>query len=63
MIEPTETETKQTIDSFVDAMIAIRRGVVDRPSSSSRPRTTRGSAASTKRAARQPRLRYRASDK
>jgi glycine dehydrogenase subunit 2 len=31
MIEPTETETKETLDAFCDAMIAIARETADRP--------------------------------
>src|SRR3989338_7025013 len=32
MIEPTETETKETIDQFCDAMIAIAREAQEDPS-------------------------------
>jgi len=31
MIEPTETEPKETLDAFVDAMLAIAREAADRP--------------------------------
>ena len=31
MIEPTETETKETLDAFADAMLAIAREAVERP--------------------------------
>ena len=31
MIEPTETETKETLDAFVDAMLAIAREAADSP--------------------------------
>jgi glycine dehydrogenase subunit 2 len=31
MIEPTETETKETLDAFADAMLAIAREAADRP--------------------------------
>jgi glycine dehydrogenase subunit 2 len=31
MIEPTETESKQTLDSFIDTMIAISKEVEDNP--------------------------------
>jgi glycine dehydrogenase subunit 2 len=31
MIEPTETETKETLDAFCDAMIAIAREAAERP--------------------------------
>jgi glycine dehydrogenase subunit 2 len=31
MIEPTETETKETLDAFADAMLAIAREAAERP--------------------------------
>lgn len=31
LIEPTETESKQTLDAFIDAMIAIRREAQEQP--------------------------------
>jgi glycine cleavage system P protein (glycine dehydrogenase) subunit 2 len=31
MIEPTETETKETLDAFCDAMLAIAREAVEQP--------------------------------
>ncbi len=31
LIEPTETEAKETLDGFVDAMVAIRREAIDDP--------------------------------
>ncbi len=31
MIEPTETEAKETLDAFVEAMLAIAREARDRP--------------------------------
>jgi glycine dehydrogenase subunit 2 len=31
MIEPTETETKETLDAFCDAMIAIAREAAESP--------------------------------
>ena len=31
MVEPTETETKATLDAFVDAMVAIADEAVERP--------------------------------
>jgi glycine dehydrogenase subunit 2 len=31
MIEPTETETKETLDAFCDAMVAIAREAQERP--------------------------------
>ncbi len=31
MIEPTETESKQTLDDFADAMIQIKREALEEP--------------------------------
>jgi glycine dehydrogenase subunit 2 len=31
MIEPTETESKETLDAFVDAMLAIAREAAEEP--------------------------------
>jgi glycine dehydrogenase subunit 2 len=31
MIEPTETETKETLDAFIDAMLAIAREAAEEP--------------------------------
>jgi glycine dehydrogenase subunit 2 len=31
MIEPTETEAKETLDAFVDAMVAIAREAAEQP--------------------------------
>ena len=31
MIEPTETEAKETLDAFVDAMLAIAREAAEEP--------------------------------
>jgi len=31
MIEPTETESKETLDAFVEAMVRIRREAEDEP--------------------------------
>jgi glycine dehydrogenase subunit 2 len=59
MVEPTETETKQTIDSFVDAMIAIKREAEETPDLVKQaPHTTRVGRLDEARAARKPRLRY-----
>jgi glycine dehydrogenase subunit 2 len=33
MIEPTETETKETLDAFADAMLAIAREAAESPES------------------------------
>ena len=64
MIEPTETETKQTIDAFVDAMIAIRREAEENPDLVKQaPHNTRVGRLDEARAARQPKLRYRPAEK
>jgi glycine dehydrogenase subunit 2 len=64
MIEPTETETKQTIDSFVEAMIAIRREADETPDLVKQaPHNTRVGRLDEARAARQPKLRWRAADR
>ena len=61
MIEPTETETKQTIDAFVEAMIAIRREAEETPDLVKQaPHNTRVGRLDEARAARQPKLRYHA---
>ena len=59
MIEPTETESKETLDEFCDAMIRIAR------EAESNPELVRGAPATTPvrrldqtLAARQPRLRW-----
>ena len=60
MIEPTETETKETLDAFVDAMLAHRRRGADEPGAGPRraARHARGRLDET-RAARRPVLRWR----
>ncbi|HVU01347.1 MAG TPA: aminomethyl-transferring glycine dehydrogenase subunit GcvPB [Polyangiaceae bacterium] len=61
MVEPTETETKQTIDAFVDAMIAIRKEAEETADVVKHaPHDTRVSRLDEARAARKPKLRYRA---
>ena len=70
MVEPTETETKETLDAFADAVAAIlreaRRGPRDRPQRAlhdagaaagrgRRPRSTRSSARRSDAARRAPR--------
>ena len=53
MIEPTETESKETLDAFVDAMLAIAREAADGPGA--RPRRAAhhaGRAGSTRRGPR-----------
>jgi glycine dehydrogenase subunit 2 len=60
MVEPTETETKQTIDAFVEAMIAIRREATETPDVVKQaPHNSRVGRLDEARAARKPRLRYR----
>jgi glycine dehydrogenase subunit 2 len=61
MIEPTETETKQTLDSFVDAMINIKRESEENPDLVKQaPHLTRIGRLDEAAAARKPRLRWRA---
>ena len=58
MIEPTETETKETLDAFIEAMKAIDREVSENPETvTSAPHTTPVSRLDEARAARQPDLR------
>ncbi len=60
MIEPTETETKETLDEFVEAMTAIAREAHEDPALvKSAPHTTILGRLDEARAARQPRLRWR----
>ena len=61
MIEPTETEAKETLDAFVEAMLAIAREAAEEPGDAAgRRRTTGRSAASTRCAPRsKPVVRYR----
>ncbi len=61
MVEPTETESKQTLDSFVEAMIRIKQEAKDDPGiARAAPTLTRVGRLDEARAARQPRLRWRA---
>ena len=56
MIEPTETEAKETLDAFVDAMLAIAREAREEPDAiRSAPARPRRSAASTRCAPRSSR--------
>ena len=60
MIEPTETESKRTMDEFVDAMLAIDRETQDNPDLvRSAPHTTPVKRLDEVRAARQPDLRWK----
>ena len=59
MIEPTETESKETLDAFIDAMIQIAKEVEDNPEIvQNAPHTTVISRLDETKAARQPVLRY-----
>jgi glycine dehydrogenase subunit 2 len=59
MIEPTETETKQTLDAFVDAMLRIKIEAESDPELvKSAPHLTRVGRLDEARAARRPRLRW-----
>jgi glycine dehydrogenase subunit 2 len=60
MIEPTETESKQEIDQFVEAMISIAREVETDPQLvKTAPHTTRTSRVDETTAARKPVLRWK----
>jgi len=60
MIEPTETESLQTLDSFVDAMIAIAREAETDPDLvRTAPHETRVTRLDEVTAARKPNLRWR----
>jgi glycine dehydrogenase subunit 2 len=60
MIEPTETETKETLDAFADAMLAIAREAAERPELlREAPTTAPVGRLDEVRAARHPVVRYR----
>jgi len=60
MIEPTETESKQELDSFIDAMLSIAREAEQNPELvKSAPHTTRIGRIDEAAAARKPILRWR----
>ncbi|HEX4276236.1 MAG TPA: aminomethyl-transferring glycine dehydrogenase subunit GcvPB [Bryobacteraceae bacterium] len=60
MIEPTETESKQELDLFIDAMISIAHEIDEDPQMVLRsPQTTRTSRVDEATAARKPILRWR----
>jgi glycine dehydrogenase subunit 2 len=60
MIEPTETESKQELDLFVDAMISIAQEVEDNPEFVRKaPHTTRTSRVDEVAAARRPVVRWK----
>ncbi|HEY4716425.1 MAG TPA: aminomethyl-transferring glycine dehydrogenase subunit GcvPB [bacterium] len=57
MIEPTETESKQTLDSFINAMIAIAKEAIENPGlGKSAPHITRLKRLDETKAAREPAL-------
>src|SRR2546427_464591 len=59
--EPTETESKRTLDEFADAMLAIAREAQDDPEVvKTAPHSTPVKRLDEVRAARQPDLRWRA---
>ena len=59
MIEPTETESKETLDSFIDAMIQIAKEVEENPEIvQEAPHTTVVGRMDETKAARKPILRY-----
>ncbi|HUO64447.1 MAG TPA: hypothetical protein VMT97_12125, partial [Terriglobales bacterium] len=59
MIEPTETESKETLDEFCDAMIQIAREAQDNPHLiHAAPVTTPVRRLDQTAAARQPRLKW-----
>ena len=59
MIEPTETESKETLDAFCDAMIQIAKETLENPSIvQEAPHTTVVNRLDETRAARTPVLRF-----
>ena len=60
MIEPTETESKQELDAFIDAMLKIAREADEKPELvKSAPHTTRIGRFDEAAAARKPILRWK----
>jgi len=60
MIEPTETETKETLDAFVDALVRIAEEARTQPALvREAPHQTRVTRLDETRAARRPVLRWR----
>jgi glycine dehydrogenase subunit 2 len=60
MIEPTETESKETLDNFIEAMITIAKEVEDNPEIvQEAPHTTVIGRLDETLAARKPVLRYK----
>ena len=63
MIEPTETETKETLDEFADAMLEILREAREQPELvKTAPHRTVVGRMDEARAARQPKLRWSKND-
>jgi len=59
MVEPTESETQQTLDAFVDTLIRITQEAAENPELvKGAPHNTRHRRLDEARAARQPRLRW-----
>jgi len=59
MIEPTETESRQELDAFIDAMLAIAKEAEANPELvRSAPHTTRINRVNEAAAARKPVLRW-----
>jgi glycine dehydrogenase subunit 2 len=59
MVEPTETETKQTLDAFVEAIASIVREARENPDVVKQaPHLPRLGRLDEARAARKPRLRW-----
>jgi glycine dehydrogenase subunit 2 len=60
MIEPTETESKQELDAFIEAMLAIAKEAAEQPEKvKTAPRTTRIGRIDEAAAARKPVLRWK----
>ena len=60
MIEPTETESKQELDLFIDAMISIAKEVDEDPAKlTNAPHLTRTSRVDEVTAARKPIVRWK----
>ena len=60
MIEPTETESKETLDSFIDAMVQIAGEVIENPELvKTAPHATRLSRLDETEAARRPVIKYK----
>ena len=59
MIEPTETESKETIDAFIDVMHKIAKEAEEDPARlTGAPHSTPISRPDETRAAREPKLKY-----